>query len=194
MLGQDTAKKLNILRVGPPGDSKHLSINDINQGKTVERTIHSKIQQVLDNNTETFQGMGKLKDYQLQQHIDKNVTPVQQPIRLSYHTRHKVSEELKRLIANDCIEKVNGPSTWINPIEVIPKPNGKTRLCLDIRRATEAIIRERHQIPKVKEILTGLQGAKYFSKIDRKEGYHKIELAEESRSIKTPCIWCQFSF
>ena len=76
-LGQDTAEKLNIMRVGPPEDSKHLSINDINQGKTVERTIHPKIQQVLDNNTEIFQGMGKLKDYQLQLHINKNVTQAQ---------------------------------------------------------------------------------------------------------------------
>ena len=186
ILGQETAEKLNILRVGPPEDSKHLSIKIINQDKHIEQTTHPKIQQVLDNNTEVFQGMGKLKGYQLQLHIDKTVTPVQQPIRrLPYHTRQKVSEELKRLITNDCIEKVSGPSTWINPIVVVPKPNGKIRLCLDMRRANEAIIRERHQIPKVEEILTELHSAKYFSKIDLKEGYHQIELAEESRHITT---------
>ena len=54
-----------------------------------------------------------------------------------------------------------------------------------MRRANEAIIRERHQIPKVEERLTELHSAKYFSKIDLKEGYHKIELAEESRHITT---------
>ena len=186
ILGQKTAETLNILRVGPPADSKYVSVNEINQAKDIKQQVHPEIQQILDNNTEVFQDMGKFKDFQLQLHIDKNVTPVQQPIRrLPYHTRKKVSEELKRLIANDCIEKVKGPSTWINPIVVVPKPNGKIRLCLDMRRANEAIIRERHQIPKVEEILPELHNAKYFSKIDLKEGYHQIELAEESRHITT---------
>ena len=54
-----------------------------------------------------------------------------------------------------------------------------------MRRANEAIIRERRQIPKVEEILAELYDAKYFSKIDLKEGYHQIELAEESRHITT---------
>lgn len=90
--------------------------------------------------------MGKFKDYKLKLHIDENVTPVQQPIRrLPYHTRKKVSSELERLMKNDCIEKVKGPSTWMNPIVVVPKPNGTVRLCLDMRRANEAIVRERHQ-------------------------------------------------
>ena len=186
ILGQKTAEKFNILRVGPPGDLKHLSVNTINQDNPIAQKMHPTIQQVLDRNTEVFQGMGKFKDYQLKLHIDKNVTPVQQPIRrLPYHTRKKVSDELKRLIANDCIEKVKGPSTWITPIVVVPKPNGKIRLSLDMRRANEAIIRERHQIPKVEEILPELHNAKYFSKIDLKEGYHQIELSEESRHITT---------
>lgn len=148
--------------------------------------MHPLIQQVLNNNKDIFEGMGKFKDYQLQLHIDKNVTPVQQPIRrLPYHARQKVSDELERLVANDCIEKVKGPSTWINPIVVVPKPNEKIRLFLDMRRANEAIIRERRQIPKVEEILPELHHAKYFSKVDLKEGYHQIELAEELRHIKT---------
>ena len=87
------------------------------------------------------------------------------------------------MLTNDCIEKVEGPSTWINPIVVVPKPNGTIRLCLDMRRTNEAIVRERHQIPKVEEILPELHNAKYFSKIDSKEGYHQLELAEESRHI-----------
>ncbi len=193
LLGQKTAEKLEILRVGPAQDSdsdssslKYNSVNEISQDKQSTHKIDPKIQKVLDNNKEVFEGMGKFKDYKLKLHIDENVTPVQQPIRrLPYHTRKKVSAELERLTKNDCIEKVKGPSTWINPIVVVPKPNGTIRLCLDMRRANEAIVRERHQIPKVEEILPELHNAKFFSKIDLKEGYHQIELAEESRHITT---------
>ena len=104
-------------------------------------------------------------------HIDESVTPVQQPVRrLPYHTRKKVSKELDRLLQNDCIEKVEGPTSWINPIVVVPKSNDRIRLCLDMRRANECLIRERHQIPKVEEILPELNNAKYFSKIDLRGG------------------------
>ena len=81
ILGQETAEKLNILRVGPPEDLTHLSINMIKQDKHIEQTTHPKIQQILDNHTRVFQCMGKLKVCQLQLHIDKNVAPVQQTIR-----------------------------------------------------------------------------------------------------------------
>ena len=54
--------------------------------------------------------------------------------------------------------------------------------CLDIRRANESLIRERHHIPKLEDILPELNNAKYFSKIELREGYHQIEL--------DPSSWC----
>ena len=80
ILGQKTAETLNILRVGPPVDSKYVSVNEINRAQDIKQQVHPESQQILDNNTEVFQGMGKFKDLQFQLHIDKNVTPIQQPI------------------------------------------------------------------------------------------------------------------
>ena len=57
---------------------------------------------------------------------------------------------------------------------MVPKPNDKIRLCLEIRRVNEAIIRERHQIPKEEEIPKELYSAKHFSKIDLIEQLQKI--------------------
>ena len=96
-----------------------------------------------------------------------------------------MEEELERLQKLDIIEQVNGPTSWINPIVAVPKKDNKTRLCLDMRRANEAIIRERHIIPKVEDILTELHGAKYFSKLDLREGYHQLELHPDCRDITT---------
>ena len=50
-------------------------------------------------------------------------------------------------------------------------------------QANCAVIRERHIIPKIEDILAELHGAIIFSKIDLKEGYHQIMLNEESRNI-----------
>ena len=47
----------------------------------------------------------------------------------------------------------------------------------------ESLIRERHQIPKLEEVLPELNNAKYFSKIDLWEGYHQIQLDLSSRHV-----------
>jgi len=48
-----------------------------------------------------------------------------------------------------------------------------------MREANKAIIRERHIIPKLEDILTELSGATYFTKLDLTEGCHQIEQKEE---------------
>ena len=52
-----------------------------------------------------------------------------------------------------------------------------------MRRPNEAIIRERHLIPKIDEMLSTLHGAKYFTKLDLADGYLQLELHPESRDI-----------
>ena len=77
------------------------------------------------------------------------------------------------------------PTTWVSSIVVVPKADGKDiRVCVDTRRAKEAITRERYPIPTIEEVLYDLNGATVFSKIDLK-GFHQIELEEASRAITT---------
>lgn len=74
----------------------------------------------------------------------------------------------------------------MNPVVILPKKNDKDiRLCLDMRKANEAIIREIYPIPTVDEILQGLNGSAVFSKLDLKWGYHQLALTPESREVTT---------
>ena len=68
---------------------------------------------------------------------------------------------------------------------VVPKPDGDIRICVDMRRANEAIERERHLIPTIEEVLHDLNDSTVFSKLDLRWGFHQIELDEESRQITT---------
>ena len=77
-----------------------------------------------------------------------------------------------------------------NPIVVVPKSRGDIRLCIDMRRANEAIRRARHPIPTVDEITQSISGSKVFSKLDLKWEYHQLELSPESREITTFAIHC----
>ena len=56
-------------------------------------------------------------------------------------------------------------------------------MSVDMRPANEAIVRERHPIPMVEELLQNLNGSAVFSKIDLKWGFHHILLSEDSRHI-----------
>ncbi len=54
-----------------------------------------------------------------------------------------------------------------------------------MRQANTAIIRERHPIPTVDEILYNMNGSEVYNEIDLKYGFHQIELEESSREVTT---------
>lgn len=85
----------------------------------------------------------------------------------------------------DIIEEAVGPTEWVSALVVVPKPNKDVRICVDMRRANEAIVRERHPIPTIEEVLYDMNGATVFSKLDLRWGFHQIVLSEKSRPITT---------
>ena len=101
-----------------------------------------------------FDGIGKLKDFEVKLHIDQSVKPVAQPARrIPFHLRKQVEAELERLEQQNIIERVDGPTPWVSPLVVIPKKSGEIRLCIDMRMANKAILRERHPTPTVDDLI-----------------------------------------
>lgn len=84
----------------------------------------------------------------------------------------------------DIIEEVQkGPSGWISPLVVVPESDGDLKVCVYLRRANEAIIRDCHPILTVGELLHDLNGSTVLSKVDLKWVFHQIFLCQESRHI-----------
>ena len=72
-----------------------------------------------------FEGIGLLKDYHAEIHIDESVQPVaQKPRPVPFPLREKVSAKIRELLDADIIEAFQGPTPWVSPIVVAPKPNG----------------------------------------------------------------------
>lgn len=135
-------------------------------------------------------GLGKLKYFAVKLKVDDTVQPVAvRHRRIPFRQRKAVKAEVKRLQALGIIEKVEGkgPTPWVSPVVVVPKKSDPTavRLCVDMREANRAIRRERHIMPTLDDVLTVLNGARYFSKLDLREGYHQLVLDEESRKVTT---------
>lgn len=85
----------------------------------------------------------------------------------------------------DVIEHVTGPTPWVSPIVIVPKPNGSIRLCVDMGQPNRAIQRERHLIPTLVDILAEVNECTVFSVIDLNQAHHQVELDEDSRYITT---------
>ena len=132
------------------------------------KTSESKADQLVKEYDSLFHGLGKLKGRQVKIHIDETVQPVAQPHRrIPFKVRKQLEEQLEKDEEQGVIERVDGPTPWVSPVVIAPKRDpGKIRVCIDMRQPNKAIHRERHVTPTIKEVITALNGATVFSKLD----------------------------
>ena len=175
LLGKDTSEKLGILS---------LYSNSVTPERPVSGSV--KPEDKLEYKS-MYTGLGKLRNRKVTLHAKPDAKPVLQNARqLPFSQRPLVEAKIKELVELDIIEKAVGPTKFVSPIVVVPKPGGKEiRLCVDMRQVNEQIVRERFPIPTVDEILHEMNGAKVFSKLDLKWGFHQLELSEDSRDLTT---------
>ncbi|XP_043288457.1 uncharacterized protein K02A2.6-like [Venturia canescens] len=99
--------------------------------------------------------------------------------------KEKVEKELERLIKEDIIYEVEN-SDWATPIVPVPKTNGEIRICGDFKVTINQKIKiDRYPVPRIQDLLSSLNGGKYFSKIDLSQAYQQVELDDQSKPLVT---------
>jgi hypothetical protein len=84
------------------------------------------------------------------------------------------------LLATGFIEYVE-EATWLLPIVVVPKKNGKLRICIDFRKLNEATKKDPYPLPFKDEVLNTIEGYEVYSFLDEYLGYHQISIGLEDR-------------
>ena len=97
----------------------------------------------------------------------------------------QVKQELENMEKTGVIFRVDQPTDWCADMVVVPKPNGKIRICVDLSRLNESVKRENFPLPAIDQSLGLLSGAKYFSKIDLNFGFWQTKLSNESKLLTT---------
>ena len=121
---------------------------------------------------------GKLGRLQKSYHIKlkEPVVPfsLNSPRRVAIPLLPKVKKELERMESLGVISRVEQATPWCAGMVIVPKPDGRIRICVDLTKLNLAVCRERHILPSVEQSLAMLGGGKVFSKIDANSGFWQI--------------------
>ncbi|KAF9763219.1 Retrovirus-related Pol polyprotein from transposon 17.6 [Nosema granulosis] len=92
-------------------------------------------------------------------------------------------DELKRLTDEGIIER--SFETFSSPAFIIAKKDGTVRLVVDYREINQHICDDINIIPNIREVYQRIGQAKYFTKIDLKNGFNQIAIDDNSKRLTT---------
>ena len=125
---------------------------------------------------ETSIGMTPLKEMTIDTGDSDPVSQKPYPIALKNY--QWVKEEIGKLLTAKVIH--SSRSSWSAPIIIVSKGDGGKRLVIDYHASNKVTRKFTWPMPKVKDIFSKLNGAKYFSTLDLQAGYHHIPWDESS--------------
>ena len=105
-----------------------------------------------------------------------NVPPTKAPYRMSPKELDELKKQLSDLLEKEFIQPSKSP--YGAPVLFVKKKDGSTRMCVDYRALNKITIKNKYPLPRVDELLDRLYGARYFTKIDLRSGYHQVRIAE----------------
>ncbi|KAJ4802668.1 polyprotein [Rhynchospora pubera] len=149
-----------------------------------EMSLHQKpippaLQQVVHTYSSVFSDPTSLPPTrQLDHHIQLKLgaQPVNmRPYRFSHFQKIEIEKIIEELLQSGYIRPSTSP--FASPILLVKKKDHTWRLCVDYRKLNDDTVKNKFPIPIIDDLLDELKGAKVFSKIDLKSGYHQIRMA-----------------
>ena len=98
------------------------------------------------------------------------------PHRMAPVELQELKVQLQELLNKGFIRLSTSP--WGTPVLFEKKKDKTLRLCIDYRRLNRVTIKNRYPLPRIDNLFNQLRGARVYSKIDLRTGYHQLRVRE----------------
>ncbi|KAJ5134995.1 retrovirus polyprotein [Penicillium bovifimosum] len=98
----------------------------------------------------------------------------------------ELQEAKKYILAN--LDKgfiVPSSAPYASPILMARKPGGGLRFCVDYRRLNALTKKDCYPLPLIDEVLQRTSKAKFFTKVDMQQGFHRIRMTPDAEDLTT---------
>jgi hypothetical protein len=120
-------------------------------------------------------GMPPDRDIEFANELQPGTAPIsKRPYRMPPVELVELKKQLQKLLDNGFIRPSTSP--WGCPTLFVKKKDESLRLCVDCRPLNAATIKNKYPLPRIDVLFDQLVGAKVFSKIDLRSGYHQIKI------------------
>jgi hypothetical protein len=92
------------------------------------------------------------------------------PYRMSVEELKELKKQLTELQEAGYIRPSSSP--WGAPVLFVQKKDGSQRMCVDYRSLNDVTVKNKYPLPRIEDLFDQMRGARVFSKIDLRSGYH----------------------
>ena len=89
----------------------------------------------------------------------------------------EIKKHIKELLDKGYISPSSSP--WGSQVLQVEKKDGSLWMVVDYQGLNVVTIKNKYPLPMINDLFDRLQGAKVFSKIDLRPGYHQLKIREQ---------------
>ncbi|MCO5601209.1 hypothetical protein L7F22_055328 [Adiantum nelumboides] len=104
----------------------------------------------------------------------------QRPYNYNETFARKIKEEIDKLKEAEFIYEIEH-TDWVSPIVVVPKKNGKLRVCVNLKKVNAATIRDNYSLPIADHVLERVAGREAYNFLDGFSGYNQLAIKSEDQ-------------